>query len=348
MQSIRQAIQKMSAYLPGEKAADNDFIILNANENPYPPSPAAIIALKNAIGDLSWYPESFSVDAQRAAAEIYGVTRDMVMLTNSSDEMLRILMQACVNDGDLVYAFTPSFTFYQTLARVQNADFREIEFPDDFSLPPLPDLSRAKLVFFPNPAAPSGTVFSRDDLRKILANAKDTLVVIDEAYADFDENKNSAMPLLNEYKNLVITRTFSKSYSLAGLRLGWGLAAAEIMHELHKVRDYYNVDRLAQAVAAAALRDQQHLQNNCAKIIATRKWFSDELAKIALKVWSSGANFVLARFGKPTAEKLYQQLKTEKILVRYWNLPRLDDCLRITIGTDEQMQKVIMGLKKYI
>ncbi|MDR0866921.1 MAG: histidinol-phosphate transaminase [Planctomycetota bacterium] len=348
MLSLRPAIRAMSAYVPGEKAGGDDFIVLNANENPYPPSPQVFAAINAALNRLAWYPESSSRDARDAAAAVFKVAPETVLLTNSSDEMLRIIAQACLNDGDRAVAFTPSFTFYRTLCQVQNADFREIAFPDDFSLPPLPaDLAAAKVIFFPNPGAPSGTVYELADIEKLLTAAPDAVVVIDEAYADFDRNAHSALPLLGKYNNLIVTRTLSKSYSLAGLRVGLGFAAPELATELHKVRDYYNLDQLAQAAAAAALRDQNYLRENCEKIIATRERFAAALAATA-KVWASGANFVLARFGKPAAANLYQYLKDRKILTRYWNAPRLDDCLRITIGTDEQMRATLAAIKAFL
>lgn len=344
MRYVREAVAKMSAYIPGEKAIDQDTIILNANENLYPPSSLAIEAIKKAAAGVAWYPESSSAGVRKAAAQVYaefGIRAEQVLVTNSSDEMLRILNQACAGEGDIVYAFTPSFTFYKTLAAVQGADFREIEFPEDYSLPTLPDLRGAKLVFFPNPAAPSGTVYELTDIKRLIEAAPQALVIIDEAYADFSRNKYSALELIHQYPNLVVTRTLSKSYSLAGLRVGLGFASEEVVDELNKVRDYYNLDVIAQAGAEAALLDQQHLQENCERIIATRTWFAEKLAKIAVKVWPSGANFVLARFGAPGAEAIYHELKRRKILVRFWNKPRLADCLRISIGTDEQMNQVL-------
>lgn len=348
MDFIRSAVRKMSAYVPGEKAPGADYIILNANENLYPAAPQVYEAMRRAMRDVSWYPESTSKGVLEAAAAVYGqygITPEQVMATNSSDEILRIAFQACAGEGDMVYAFTPSFTFYKTLAAVQGAEFREIEFPEDYSLPQLPDMHGAKLVFFPNPGAPSGTAYGLADIRRLIEAAPKALVVIDEAYADFDENQHTALPLIKDNPNLLVTRTFSKSYSLAGLRVGLGFASREVLGELHKVRDYYNLDRVAQAGAEAALRAQDYLCENCARIIKTRNWFAAELKKIADKVWPSGTNFVLARFTKINAATLYDELKKRKILVRYWNKPRLDDCLRISIGTDEQMQLVLSTLE---
>jgi len=348
MWGIRPAVRGMTAYVPGEKAPGEN-IILNANENPYPFSPRVAEAIRANIEHLPWYPESTSRDARVAVGEVFGVDPAMVLLSNSADEMFHILTQSVVNDGEIIYAFTPSFTFYKTLANIQHADFREIPFPDDFALPELPaDMRQAKIVFFPNPGAPSGVGYELTDIRRILDAAPEAVVVIDEAYADFDGNRRSAVPLLKEYRNLMVVRTFSKSYSLAGMRIGFGIGAPELMAELNKVRDYYNLDRLAQAAAVAALRDQEYMRATCAQLVATRQWFSAELATIAEHVWPSAANFVLARFGKPRAGNLYQKLKENHILVRYWNTPRIDDCLRISIGTEAQMRTVITKIKELL
>lgn len=348
MWGVRQAVREMTAYVPGEKAPGEN-IILNANENPYPLSPKVAAAIRGAIDMLPWYPESSSREAREAVAEVFGVAPETVLLSNSADEMFHILTQSVVDDGEIIYAFTPSFTFYKTLARIQHADFREIPFPEDFSLPELPaDMARAKIVFFPNPGAPSGVGYELSDVRRLLEAAPEAVVVIDEAYADFDGNRRSAVPLLREYPNLMVVRTFSKSYSLAGMRVGFGIGAPGLMAELNKVRDYYNLDRLAQAAAVAALRDQAHMAANRDKIVATREWFARELAAVADKVWPSAANFVFARFGRPRAANLYRSLKENHVLVRYWDAPRIDDCLRISIGTDAQMRVALDKIKELL
>lgn len=348
MSYIRESVKQMSSYIPGEKASGEGYIILNANENMYPASDKVREAIINEINTLNFYPESSSIDARIAAAEVYGVEPDEVMLTNSSDEMLRIICQACVSEGDKVLTFYPTFSFYKTLVNVQGGELIEIPFNDDYSLPELPDFSGVKVLFFPNPGAPGSNVYSIDIIRKLLEAAPDTLVVIDEAYADFDRNENSVTGFINEYKNLIITRTLSKSYSLAGLRAGIGIANKELLAELHKVRDYYNLGLIPQAAVTAALKDQTHLKDNCEKIIATREWFSSELAELAVRVLPSRANFVLAEFEEGVAEKLYNRLKERKILVRYWKKPRLDNSLRISIGRDEEMRTVLSVMKELL
>ena len=348
MSYIRESVKKMSSYIPGEKAKGDGYIILNANENHYSASEKIKNAIIDTISSLNFYPESSSINTRNAAAEVYNITPDEVMLTNSSDEMLRIICQACVSEGEKVYTFCPTFSFYKTLVNVQGGICVEIPFEDDYSLPLLPDFSDAKVLFFPNPGAPSSIVYNLDIIKTLIKAAPNALVVIDEAYADFDRNEHSAIELIKDYDNLMVVRTFSKSYSLAGLRVGIGIAKKEILAELHKVRDYYNLGLIPQAAATAALKDQDHLKLNCEKIIATREWFSKELAKYATRVFPSRTNFVLAQFAPNVAEKLYYMLKERKILVRYWNQPRLDDCLRISIGTDTDMKILLKAIAELL
>ncbi len=348
MRYLREAVKQMSSYIPGEKASGDGYIILNANENPYSTSKAVHEAIVNMIGALNFYPESSSIDARKAAAKVYAVEPDEVMLTNSSDEMLRIICQACVNEGDKVYTFYPTFSFYQTLVNVQGGRCIEIPFADDYSLPKQLDFSEAKVIFFPNPGAPSSIAYNLEVIEQIIQAAAGALVVIDEAYADFDNNANSAIGMISKYDNLLVTRTLSKSYSLAGLRVGVGIAGSNLLVELHKVRDYYNLGLIPQAAATAALLDQERLRDNCAKIIKTREWFAAELAECAKRVLPSRANFILAEFSEGVAGKLYQRLKERKILVRYWDKPRLDNSLRISIGTDEDMRQVLTTIKELL
>lgn len=342
MPPIRDAIRRMRAYIPGEQPTEPNLIKLNANENPYPPSPRVAEAIAAEVPRLALYPESTSAACREAAARLYGVAPEEVMLTNSSDEMLRILCQACLSPGDAVACFAPTFPYYMTLAAVQDAECIRIPFPDDYAFPPLPDLARAKLAFLPNPNAPSGTVFGEREIRTLLEAAPNALVVVDEAYADF--SGTTSIPLLATYPHLVVTRTFSKSYSLAGLRVGLGIARASVLAELDKVRDYYNMDRLAQVATVAALEDQTHLHANVGRIVAQRERLGDALRGMGIHVWPSGANFILARFTTPSAPEVLAALRARGILVRYWDAPRLDDCLRITIGSEGQTDRLLEAL----
>lgn len=336
MNFIRQCILDMKGYVPGESAEDKKIIKLNQNENRYAPSAKVMDAIAAETANLILYPDSSSRKLREVAAKLYGVFPEEVMAANGSDEMLRILFQACCDPGDEAVAFYPSYTYYATLAAMQDVAYRLIDFEGEYRIPDRLDLNKAKLVFLPNPNAPTGTVFPESELRRLLAAVPNGLVVIDEAYADF--SGTTALPLLKEYANLVVVRTFSKSYSLAGLRIGLGFARKEILLELEKVRDYYNLDRLAQAGAEAALLDQEWLRNTSGKIMATRQRVYEAVAAMGLKVYESGANFLLIRMNSgEDAEKTFEELRRRKVLVRYFRNRGISDCMRVTIGTDSDM-----------
>lgn len=328
----------MKGYVPGGLAKDDTIVKLNANENNYPPSAEVVTAITAELQSLSRYPETSARLVREAAARVYGVAPDEVMVTNGSDEMLRILLQACADENEKVVSFWPSYTYYETLARIQNVDYKLIEFGPDFSLPRELPVDGARLVFLPNPNAQSGTLFSEAEILR-LCDATSGLVVIDEAYADFAGF--SMISKIRSTPNLVVTRTFSKSYSLAGMRLGLGFASSELMLQFDKVRDFYNVDRLAQVAALAALNDQETLKASTAKIVATRQRLARELELRGIFVFPSWSNFLLARFGQDEARSLFMSLQENDILVRYFDAPRLSDCLRITIGTDAEIDKLL-------
>lgn len=340
---VRPRILEMSGYIPGFQPEEPGWIKLNQNENPYPPSPTVAEAVAAELATLRSYPETSSRRVREAAAAVYSIPADQVLVTNGSDEMLRILLQACAGEGDEVIAFYPSYTYYKTLADIQGARFRLIDFTDDYGLPERLELKGAKLVFLPNPNAPSGTLFSDGDIARLCAACPDGLVVVDEAYADFASV--SAIGHIAEMPNLFVCRTFSKSYSLAGLRLGLGFGSRELIRQLDKVRDFYDVDRLAQAGARAALLDQEYLRATCRRITATRARLAKALAELGVETLPSQANFLLARFGEPSAKVVFDALCERKVLVRYFQKPRLEDCLRISIGTDAETDALLVALR---
>lgn len=334
--AIRQCVREMTGYVPGDSADDAKVVKLNQNENRYPASPRAVKAMQDAAAKIHLYPDSTSPHVREAAAAVYGVNPDQVMVGNGSDEILRILFQCCCDPGEEAVAFYPSYTYYATLAAMQDVKYRLIDFEGEYRIPANLDLDKAKLVFIPNPNAPTGTVFPESEIRRLIQSVPNGFVVVDEAYADF--SGQTSIPLLAEYDNLVIVRTFSKSYSLAGLRVGLALANPELLAQMEKVRDYYNLDRLAQAGAEAALKDQDWLRYICAKIIATRDQLTVSLRELGLKVYDSGGNFLMVRFASPEqAAQVYEKLRSRDILVRYFKSRLLDDSIRVTIGTDTDM-----------
>ncbi len=266
------------------------------------------------------------------------------MATNGSDEMLRILFQTYCDPGDEAVTFYPSYTYNDTLAAMHGVRLRHVDFEGEFGIPKAPDFAGAKLVFLCNPNAPTGTVFPESEVRRVIEAAPESVVVIDEAYADF--SGQTSIPLLREYANIVIVRTFSKAYSLAGLRIGLGFANAALFAEMEKVRDYYNLDRLAQAGAEAALRDREWLARTAGLIIATRERTAGALRELGVTVYDSGANFLLLRFASPArAEAVWRGLRERKILTRYFRNRGIADCIRVSVGTDADMDAFLAAMK---
>jgi histidinol-phosphate aminotransferase len=336
MSYFRDNIDKLDAYVPGEQPAPGSKTIkLNTNENPYPPSPRAVAAMRELDADrLRLYPRPYADAVRGAVAETFCVAREEVLVGNGSDELLTMIMRSAAGRGRAVVYPTPTYVLYRTLAEIQQAEVVEVPFDARYTLP-VDDLAAAggAVTLIANPNSPSGTAAGADQLA-LLAGACKGLVVIDEAYVDFADA--DALALTRRFDNVVVLRTLSKGYSLAGLRVGFAVAQRQLIDGLSKVKDSYNVDAIASAVAAAAIADQDHKNANAAKVRASRWKLAGELAEMGFEVWPSQSNFLLARPPAGDAERVYQSLKARGILVRYFKQPRLEDKLRITVGTDEQ------------
>jgi histidinol-phosphate aminotransferase len=349
MNYFRPAIALMQGYTPGEQPKPGTPVIkLNTNENPYPPSAKAIEVLRNL--DSEWlrrYPDPYSRDFCHAVSEALDVPMDWIIVSNGSDDLLNILIRACAEGKErkVVYPM-PSYVFYQTLAAMQAAEVVEIPYPQDYQLP-LEELVAANgaVTLIATPNSPSGHLVPLDDLR-YLASKIPGILAIDEAYVDFADY--SALSLVQEFNNIIILRTLSKGYSLAGLRLGFGIANPKLLSGLFKVKDNYNVDAIAILVGAAAIKDQKYKNTCVERIKRSRSKLATELQQIGFKVRDSQGNFLLVTPSNNQAQALYQSLKQQNILVRYFNLPRLDNKLRITVGTDEQNHKLIQALNNLI
>lgn len=339
MSYFRPAIDAMTGYVPGEQPKSGIKIIkLNTNENPYPPSPKAIAALQTIDGDsLRRYPDPFAHEFCQAVSEALGVPKDWIIVGNGSDDVLNILIRACAEGRDrkVVYPM-PTYVLYRTLAAMQPSETVEVPYGENFELP-IEQLVAANgaVTFIASPNSPSGHAVPLEDLRK-LAQQVSGIVAIDEAYVDFAEY--SALPLVQEFDNVIILRTLSKGYSLAGLRLGFGIANPQLLSGLFKVKDSYNIDAVAIAVGTAAMRDQEYKDANANKVKTSRSRLIDDLKNIGYTVPRSYGNFVIATPPRSNAEEIYLKLKESGILVRYFNQAGLADKLRITVGTDEQNQ----------
>ncbi len=348
MSYFRSEIEAMAGYVPGEQPRVGKFIKLNTNENPYPPSAKVIRAIGQATeGGLMRYPDAMADAFRSRAADVLGVERDGILCGNGSDDILTIVTRALVSPGQVLRLPYPSYVLYQTLAQIQGAHCEEVPFQPDWSLSAAfgevtEDL---RLVFLPNPNSPSGTLVPLD----VIAETADRLpcpILVDEAYVDFADR--DALSLIADNEKIMVCRTFSKSYALAGLRFGYLVAQPQIVRQLTKVKDSYNCDALSIAGATAAIDDQAWLDENVRKIRTTRVRLASELEKLGFSVVPSHANFVWCTHGEQSVETIYQQLKQNRILVRYMNYPKWEDGLRISVGTDEQTDALLSLLKTMV
>jgi histidinol-phosphate aminotransferase len=342
---FRPNIAALAGYTPGEQPRNDGIIKLNTNENPYPPSPRVYAALRRAINPtLRLYPEPLSDTLRATAARLYGVAPSNILAGNGSDEILSLLLRCFVGPGDRVAFPVPTYSLYDTLVEIQDGAPMHVNFPTDFSLPQSLASQNAALTFLCNPNAPSGTLVSLAEVEK-LASAVSGILVVDEAYVDFAESEGaSSMPLIRRLPNLVVLRTFSKSYSLAGLRIGLAFAAEEIIAGAMKVKDSYNLNRLSLVAANAALQDPAWMTRNARRIQRSRKRLSGALKRMGYQVYPSHANFVLARKKGQNLKSLYEELKRRKILVRYFDTAGLQDCLRITVGTPREVEALLQQM----
>ncbi len=336
MNLFRKNIQRMKGYVPGEQPQEPGFIKLNTNENPYPPSPRVSAALKeSACNLLRLYPDPMATKLREKVAEVLGTRPERVLVGNGSDELLGMIARAFAGPGDKIVFPSPTYLLYKTLAEIQDAQAVELDFPEDFSIPRDVVVKGAKITFLCNPNSPSGTMIWPGEVSR-LAGEIEGVLVVDEAYAEFADI--NCLSLIERHPNVIVLRTVSKSYSLAGLRLGFCIAQEGLIQGLLKVKDSYNVDRLSMAVGIAALDDQEYLRKNLEKIRETRSYLIESLREMGFFVYPSQSNFVFFRTSGPeVAREIYHQLKAKKILIRYVEYRRFEDCLRVSVGTREEI-----------
>jgi histidinol-phosphate aminotransferase len=339
-------INRMAGYVPGEQPRDGGFIKLNTNENPYPPSPRVAGAIRDALGErLRRYPDPLGAAFREAAAALHGVSPGMILAGNGSDDLLTIITRAFVGPGERVICPTPSYILYRTLVELQDGREVEVAYTPDWGLKPEEfAVPGAKVAFLANPNSPSGTALEPGEVAE-LAGRVDCPLVVDEAYVNFADN--DCVGLVADHPNVIVLRTFSKGYSLAGLRLGYLIARPEIVDGLVKVKDSYNCDTLSLVGGAAALADHAHLSETRARIVATRRRLTDAVRALGYHVPESQANFVWCTGGPPAAE-VYQALKARQILVRLMRYPGHPDGLRITVGTDDEIDQLLENLRPLV
>lgn len=358
MSLFRANIDRIAGYAPGEQPQDRGWIKLNTNENPYPPSPRVVEAITAAAsGRLNLYPDPLATEFRKAAADVFGLDPEWILPANGSDENLTILTRSFADETDTIVYPYPSYILYETLADLQGARHRRIVLNEDWSwdlAAAREILKAAKLVFLPNPNSPSGNRWDDETIGQLIPLSG--VLVLDEAYGDFADVPHRAELLKSTgSRQLVITRTFSKSYSLAGIRFGFAIAHPDLISGMRKVKDSYNCDTISLAAASAAMRDQAWMQGNAAKIRETRARLTRGLQSLGFSVVPSQANFVWSQHSSRSHRELYEGLKSRKILVRYmvyrdvpWAPDQVLDGLRITVGTDAEIDALLTNLREIV
>lgn len=339
-------IRDMVPYTPGEQPKDRVFIKLNTNENPYPPSPRVLEAIRRTAGEeLRLYPDPEASALRETLARYHGVAPEQVFVGNGSDEVLAFCFQAFFGPEKPICFPDISYSFYPVYAALFDVPFREVPLREDFTLPVEDLLGGNGGVILPNPNAPTGIALPLGEIERLAAGNPSAVVVIDEAYVDF--GTDSALALLSRYPNLLVVRTMSKSRSLAGMRVGYALGSPDLIAALNCVKNSFNsytLDRLALAAARASVEDEAYFEEMRQKIMATRARTAEALEKLGFRVCPSQANFLFVSHPKRSGKELLDGLRARDILVRWWGRARIADYLRITIGTDREMDRLVEEL----
>lgn len=343
-------LRDIEPYVPGEQSKDKDIVKLNANENPYPPSPKAIEALKNIDSEnLRFYPNANATKLKKALADYYNVRTENVFVGNGSDDVIAIAFQALFNsDLPIIYPDL-TYSFYPVWCSLFSIPYKTYPVDNNFRINPDDYKEANGGVVIPNPNAPTSISEGLDFIEKIMEYNQDSVVIIDEAYVDF--GGVSSVELTKKYENLLVTGTFSKSRSLAGLRLGFAIGSETLISVLEAVKNSYNsytVDTIAVEMGTASILDDEYFKSTCKKVIATRTRITDEMRKMGFEVLDSSANFIFATRENTSMKDMFEYLKTKKVFIRYFSLPRIDNYVRISIGTDEEMDILIKEIRGYL
>lgn len=344
---FRPTLSAMKPYAPGEQPPPGKFIKLNTNENPYPPPREVVGAINHAASSgLNRYPDPMATSFRRAAAEVLGLPGpEWILAGNGSDEILTLLVRGFVGEGQSLRLPYPSYILYRTLADIQAASWEQVSFAENWQLPRAFGETRddLRLVLLPNPNSPSGTIVPASDLEAI-SSSLDCPLVVDEAYVDF--TTENALDLVQRNERVLVTRTLSKSYGLAGLRFGFLVAQPHVIAELAKIKDSYNCDAVSIAAATAAMHSQGWLKDTVRAIISTRSKMTEQLSEMGFDVVPSYANFVWCTHPSGKHKAIYEYLKANQILVRYMDFPEWGDGLRISVGTDEQVSACMLMIRR--
>ena len=337
--------KKLLPYTPGEQPQDMQYTKLNTNESPFPPSPKAIECMKAAADKLNLYPDPECRELTKAVADNLGVEADEVLLTNGSDEILNFAFMAFCDNGavfpDITYGFYPVF------AELNSVPYTEIPLKDDFTINVSDYEGIGKTVFIANPNAPTGIILPVSDIERILQSNPDSVVVVDEAYVDF--GGESCVGLIHKYDNLLVTQTFSKSRSMAGARLGFGVGCKQLIRDLNTIKystNPYNINKMTMAAGLGTMADEEYTIKNCRTITENRAYTAKELEKLGFSLTPSSANFLFAKHESVSGAEIYAVLKKSGVLVRHFDKSRISEYNRITIGTREQTDRLLEVLRK--
>lgn len=343
-------LRNIEPYVPGEQSKDKDIVKINANENPYPPSPKAIEALKSFdTNKLRFYPSANSTKLKEAIAKYYKVDVSNVFVGNGSDDVLAVAFQSFFNSEKPIVYPDLTYSFYPVWCSLFGIKYKNYPVGDDFRINPEDYKEKNGGVVIPNPNAPTSLGEGLDFVEKILDYNQDSVVIIDEAYVDF--GGTSSIPLIDKYENLLVTGTFSKSRSLAGLRIGFAIGSKALIDVMEAVKNSYNsytVDSLSIEMGAASIEDDEYFKSTCKKVIKTRERVTLELKKLGFDVLDSQTNFIFVTHNKHNMKSLFEYLKTQKVFIRYFSLPRIENYVRITIGTNEEMDIFLEKTKEFI
>ena len=343
-------LRNIEPYVPGEQSKDKDIVKINANENPYPPSPKAAEILKSFdTNKLRFYPSANSTKLKEAIAKYYKVDVSNVFVGNGSDDVLAVAFQSFFNSEKPIVYPDLTYSFYPVWCSLFGIKYKNYPVGDDFRINPEDYKEKNGGVVIPNPNAPTSLGEGLDFVEKILNYNQDSVVIIDEAYVDF--GGTSSIPLIDKYENLLVTGTFSKSRSLAGLRIGFAIGSKALIDVMEAVKNSYNsytVDSLSIEMGAASIDDDEYFKSTCKKVIKTRERVTIELEKLGFDILDSQTNFIFATHNKHNMKSLFEYLKTQKVFIRYFSLPRIENYVRITIGTNEEMDIFLEKTKEFI
>ena len=350
MGNWEENVRRVTPYVPGEQPKDADVIKLNTNENPYPPSPKVAKVLQDfEAGVLRKYPDPEAGELVSALAKAYGANREQIFVGVGSDDVLAMSFLTFFNSGKPVLFPDITYSFYDVWADLFGIPYRCVPLDDDFCIRSDDYRGDCGGIIFPNPNAPTGIELPQESVEKIVKDHPDVIVIVDEAYVDF--GGTSALPLIEKYDNVLIVQTFSKSRSMAGMRIGFAMGNPALIKYLNDVKysfNSYTMSRISIECGISAIRDRSYFEETCRRIIETREWAKKELDALGFEFGDSKANFIFVRHKSVPAEELYNALRKEHIYVRYFKKPRIDNCLRITIGTREEMEALFAFLRKYI